>query len=76
MIAADAFLEYAEYVGNFYGTPKKYVDEAMDADRLIVMNDGKICGIGTHDELMKLDGKYAYMFDMQSHYYKEDAENA
>ncbi len=29
MIGEDAFLEYAEYVGNFYGTPKKYVDEAM-----------------------------------------------
>ena len=29
MIDEDAFLEYAEYVGNFYGTPKKYVDEAM-----------------------------------------------
>lgn len=22
MIEGDAFLEYAEYVGNFYGTPK------------------------------------------------------
>lgn len=29
LIGEDAFLEYAEYVGNFYGTPKKYVDEAM-----------------------------------------------
>lgn len=29
MIDEDAFLEYAEYVGNFYGTPKKFVDEAM-----------------------------------------------
>ena len=29
MIREDAFLEYAEYVGNFYGTPKRFVDEAM-----------------------------------------------
>ena len=29
MIEEDAFLEYAEYVGNFYGTPKMYVDDAM-----------------------------------------------
>lgn len=29
-IREDAFLEHAEYVGNCYGTPKKYVDEAMD----------------------------------------------
>ena len=25
-IAREEFLEYAEYVGNFYGTPKRYVD--------------------------------------------------
>ena len=29
MIGEDQFLEYAEYVGNFYGTPKKFVDDAM-----------------------------------------------
>lgn len=29
-IREDAFLEHAEYVGNCYGTPKKFVDEAMD----------------------------------------------
>ncbi len=37
-IAEDAFLEYAEYVGNFYGTPKKYVDEAMDAGRDVILD--------------------------------------
>ena len=38
MIAADAFLEYAEYVGNFYGTPKKYVDEAMEQGRDVILD--------------------------------------
>ena len=33
MVEEDEFLEYAEYVGNFYGTPKKYVDRAMDDGR-------------------------------------------
>lgn len=37
-IAEDAFLEYAEYVGNFYGTPKKYVDEAMDQGRDVILD--------------------------------------
>ena len=27
MIEEDAFLEYAEYVGNFYGTPKKIYNQ-------------------------------------------------
>ena len=36
MISEDAFLEYAEYVGNFYGTPKKFVDEAMEQGKDVV----------------------------------------
>ncbi len=29
LVEADQLLEHAEYVGNCYGTPAKYVDEAM-----------------------------------------------
>ena len=38
LIDADAFLEYAEYVGNFYGTPKKYVDRAMDEGKDVILD--------------------------------------
>ena len=38
LIHEDAFLEYAEYVGNFYGTPKKFVDEAMDAGKDVILD--------------------------------------
>ena len=38
MIEEDAFLEYAEYVGNFYGTLKKYVDEAMEQGRDVILD--------------------------------------
>lgn len=31
MIAADEFLEYAEYVGNFYGTPLPPIQRELDA---------------------------------------------
>lgn len=37
-IAEDQFLEYAEYVGNFYGTPKRFVDEAMDRGRDVILD--------------------------------------
>lgn len=37
-IAQDEFLEYAEYVGNFYGTPKKYVDAAMDEGKDVILD--------------------------------------
>ena len=37
-IAREEFLEYAEYVGNFYGTPKKFVDEAMESGRDVILD--------------------------------------
>ena len=37
-IEEDAFLEYAEYVGNFYGTPKKFVDEAMERGEDVILD--------------------------------------
>ena len=37
-IARDEFLEYAEYVGNFYGTPKRYMDAAMDEGRDVILD--------------------------------------
>lgn len=38
LIEADAFLEYAEYVDSFYGTPKKLVDRAMDAGKDVILD--------------------------------------
>lgn len=38
MIHEDEFLEYAEYVGNFYGTPKKFVDEAMEQGKDVILD--------------------------------------
>ncbi len=38
MIDEDAFLEYAEFVGNFYGTPKQYVSEAMDRGEDVILD--------------------------------------
>ena len=37
-IARDEFLEYAEYVGNFYGTPKKFVDLAMNQGQDVILD--------------------------------------
>jgi len=40
-------------------------------DRILYMEDGVITEMGTHDELIKLNGKYADMFAVQSKYYQE-----
>ena len=37
-IAKDEFLEYAEFVGNAYGTPRKYVDEALAAGKDVILD--------------------------------------
>ena len=37
----------------------------MDADRIIVMDGGKITDIGTHDELMQSSEIYREVYDSQ-----------
>jgi guanylate kinase len=37
MIANDAFVEHACYVGNYYGTPKAYVEEQLAAGKDVIL---------------------------------------
>ncbi len=37
MIARDELIEYAQYVNNFYGTPKHYVEEQLKAGRNVIL---------------------------------------
>jgi guanylate kinase len=37
MIANDAFLEYAEVFGNYYGTPKEPVDAALADGQIVIL---------------------------------------
>ena len=45
-------------------------------DRIVFLADGVAAEVGTHDQLMAKGGAYAEMFEVQSHYYKEGAEEA
>src|SRR5690606_39120675 len=37
MIKQDRFLEYAEFVGSYYGTPKDKIDELLDKGKEVVL---------------------------------------
>lgn len=37
MIAAGELIEYAQYVGNYYGTPKAYVGKQLEAGRDVIL---------------------------------------
>lgn len=37
MIAADQFVEYAQYVNNYYGTPKEYVEKQLESGKDVIL---------------------------------------
>ncbi len=37
MIAEEEFIEYAQYVSNYYGTPKKYVKEQLNEGKDVIL---------------------------------------
>lgn len=43
-------------------------------DRIILLEDGVVKESGSHEELIKMGGRYAYMFGVQSQYYREAEE--
>lgn len=43
----------------------------INADRIYVMENGSIIESGSHNELMELNGTYAYMFNLQAEKYRK-----
>jgi ATP-binding cassette, subfamily B, bacterial len=44
------------------------------ADRICVLEKGRVVELGTHDELIALGGRYRTMFDLQAQRFTEDSE--
>jgi ATP-binding cassette subfamily B protein len=44
------------------------------ADRICVLESGKVVELGTHEELMALNGRYRTMFDLQAQRFATEDE--
>ncbi len=42
------------------------ISSVMDADEIVVLNEGEITGIGTHEELIRTNTEYREIFESQS----------
>lgn len=43
-------------------------------DKVAMFKNGEMIEYGTHEELMKINGEYAHMFELQAQYYQEEEE--
>ena len=69
---------YEKYSEMTDGKTSVYISHRLAStrfcDRIIYLENGRICEEGTHDELIKKGGKYSDLFDVKSYYYKEEIE--
>lgn len=69
---SEMYQKYHEMTG---GKTSVYISHRLAStrfcDRIILLDNGVIREEGTHEELLKLGGKYAELFEVQSRYYKD-----
>nr|WP_253074714.1 ABC transporter ATP-binding protein [Paenibacillus pseudetheri] len=65
--AFDTFMKLGEQQTSIIVTHRLYMSKFVD--RIFLFEDGEIVESGTHEELMRADGKYKKMFNRQSSLY-------
>lgn len=70
---------YQKYNDMTHGRTSFFISHRLAStrfcDRIIFVDGGRIAEEGTHDELLKNGGGYAYMFEVQSKYYRSDNQD-
>lgn len=70
---------YQKYNDMTHGRTSFFISHRLAStrfcDRIIFVDGGKITEEGTHDELLKNGGGYAYLFEVQSKYYRSDNQD-
>lgn len=70
---------YQKYNDMTHGRTSFFISHRLAStrfcDRIIFVDGGKIAEEGTHDELLKNGGGYAYLFEVQSKYYRSDNQD-
>ena len=64
----QAMIEAADHKTDIFISHR--LSTTVNADRIYVMENGRIIESGSHQELMELDGTYAYMFNLQAEKYR------
>jgi len=74
---SDIYQKYHEISGNKTSVFISHrLASTQFCDRIIFLENGKIIEDGTHEELLLKKGRYFELFEIQSHYYREEAEIA
>lgn len=70
---------YQKYNDMTHGRTSFFISHRLAStrfcDRIIFVDSGKIAEEGTHNELLKNGGGYAYLFEVQSKYYRSDNQD-
>lgn len=71
----EIYMKYGEVTK---GKTSIYISHRLSStrfcDRIVLLENGNIVESGTHNELMTKNGRYAELYELQSQYYRDEAD--